>query len=97
MRFILRDYGVPQENIAGMIKYLEVASSTVVDGLKRSHASFRETNAAHSRTLGLMQEFQRKQRRAWDLLPRVGLGAVFLALAMTVTLNRPEFPGGSRL
>lgn len=50
-----------QTHIAETVKRLDTASSTVIDGFKRSRASFQETTTAHSDTLRLMNEMHRKQ------------------------------------
>ncbi|QFT48999.1 hypothetical protein FIU97_20585 (plasmid) [Roseivivax sp. THAF40] len=74
--------------LARTLKQLDSSSAEVLNGMQRSNASFQETTTAHSNTLRLMDEHRMQKDRDVRLLPWVGLGAVFLAVAMTVMLPR---------
>ena len=77
-----------EEHIADSLKTLNQASNDVLSGIQQSNASFQETTTTHSDTLRLMNEHRQDHQRDRKLLPWVGLGAVFLVLALTVALPR---------
>ena len=77
-----------EEHIADGLRTLNQASNDVLSGLQRSNASFQETTTAHSDTLRLMNEHRHERQRDRKLLPWVAVGAIVLALALTVTLPR---------
>ena len=56
--------------------------------MQHAQASYQETTTAHSDTLRLMNEHRLERQKDKKLLPWVGLGAVALALVLTVTLPR---------
>lgn len=82
--------------IADSLKRLQQASEAVLSGVQRSATSFQETTTAHSSTLRLIDELHEEQRKDRRWLPWVGLGAVVLALAMTLMLPRfiASYPSG---
>lgn len=84
-----------EEHIADSLRTLNQASNDVLSGIQRSNASFQETTTAHSDTLRLMNEHRQERERDRKMLPWVGLGAVVLALVLTMTLPRFVASNGS--
>ena len=74
--------------IADSLTHLNKAAGVLLDSAERSSASFQETTTQHSNTLRLIQELREKQQSDKRWLPWVGLGAVVLALVLTVALPR---------
>ncbi|WP_299616772.1 hypothetical protein [uncultured Tateyamaria sp.] len=74
--------------LSDSLKRLDAASADVLRGVQHAQASHQETTTAHSDTLRLMNEHRRERQKDRKLLPWVSLGAVVLALVLTVTLPR---------